>query len=176
MSVPGAIHVSYLNGYAPPWADALEQGIADVFPIPVHGISIELDLEAAFAVERRQYHATLLLAALLRMLPDPADKMVGLTAVDLFIPVLTFVYGQAQLDGAGAIVSTHRLHTDYYGLPPDEGLLVERSIKEAVHELGHAFGLVHCADYRCVMHAATYVEDVDLKDAAFCRACRAAIE
>ena len=172
MKVGRTIYVAYLNGYVPPWADALEQGVADEFTCPVRGLEVELDLAAAFTAERQQHHATLLLAALLRSLPDPAAKIVGFTQIDLFIPVLTFVFGQSQLSGSGALVSTHRLHTEYYGLPPDEGLLLERAIKEAVHELGHAFGLVHCTDYRCVMHAATYVEDVDLKEAAFCPGCR----
>ena len=176
MSVGRAIYMAYLNGYAPRWADALEDGVAEAYSDPVRRLEVELDLDAAFAAERRQYHSTLLLAGLLRHLPDPGSKIVGLTSVDLFIPVLTFVFGQAQLDGSGAVISTHRLHTDYYGLPLDEGLLLERSIKEAVHELGHTFGLVHCADYRCVMHAATYVEDVDLKDSVLCPACRTAVD
>jgi archaemetzincin len=85
--------------------------------------------------------------------------------------VLTFVFGQSQLDGSGAVVSIHRLRPEYYGLPRDEGLTVERAIKEAVHELGHAFGLVHCPDYTCVMHASTYVEEVDLKGSGYCDAC-----
>ena len=176
MSVGRAIYMAYLNGYVPRWADALEDGVAEAYSDSVRRLEVELDLKAAFAAERQQYHSTLLLAGLLRHLPDPGSKIVGLTSVDLFIPVLTFVFGQAQLDGSGAVISTHRLHTDYYGLPLDEGLLLERSIKEAVHELGHTFGLVHCADYRCVMHAATYVEDVDLKDSVLCPACRTAVD
>ncbi|NNK47715.1 MAG: archemetzincin, partial [Gemmatimonadetes bacterium] len=68
--------------------------------------------------------------------------------------------------------STHRLRNEYYGLPRDRERLIERTTKEVVHEVGHSFGLVHCQDYACVMHAATYVEDVDLKSADFCPACR----
>jgi len=86
------------------------------------------------------------------------------------------VFGQAQLAGPGAVVSTYRLRSEFYGLPSDEGALLERTIKECVHELGHAFGLVHCADFGCVMHASTSVEEVDLKPAGFCGRCAGALD
>jgi len=174
--VPVAVHVALLNGYAPRWTDALVNGIADAVSGPVEAFPVDLDTIMAFAPGRRQYHATLLLAALLRHRREPTAKILGLTSMDLFIPVLTFVFGQSQLDGPGAIVSTHRLRSEYYGLPPDEGLLLDRAIKEAVHELGHAFGLVHCPEADCVMHASTYVEEVDLKSSEFCTRCARSVE
>ncbi|MEJ2483909.1 MAG: archemetzincin, partial [Gemmatimonadota bacterium] len=100
-------------------------------------------------------------------------RIVGITAEDLFIPVLTFVFGQAQLGGPAAVVSGRRLHTDFYGLPSDDRLLVDRAVKEVVHELGHGFGLVPCPDRNCVMSSSTYVEDVDLKGEEYCAACHA---
>jgi archaemetzincin len=169
------IFVAFLNGYAPAWADAVLAGIAGSLPHPVCRLDLALDLQPYYAPERRQHHATLLLATLLRHLPASDAKIVGVTSEDLFIPVLTFVFGQSQLDGPAAVVSTHRLHNEFYGLPPDETLLLTRTVKEVLHELGHAYGLVHCRDQLCVMRASTYVEEVDLKDARFCEACTATI-
>lgn len=171
----GVIYLAYLNGYAPPWADILAQGVEATFDEPVQPLAVQVDTGPAYAPDRRQYHTTLLLAGLLRRLSEQGSEILGITGVDLYIPVLTFVFGQSQLGGSGAGISTYRLRTEFYDLPPDEGLLVERTIKEAVHELGHAFGLVHCSDYTCVVSVSTYVEEVDLKDAGFCRACRAAL-
>jgi archaemetzincin len=88
------------------------------------------------------------------------------------VPVLTFVFGEAQLDGNCALVSTARLKEEFYGMPPRRELARERLIKEAVHELGHTFGLRHCADWRCVMSSSHAVERLDVKGAAFCALCR----
>ena len=169
------IFVAFLAGYAPAWADAALSELAARLPRPVRRLDLAFDLQPYYAPDRRQHHATLLLATLLRHLPAPGAKIVGVTREDLFIPVLTFVFGQSQLDGPAAVVSTHRLHNEFYGLPADEGLLRERTVKEVLHELGHAYGLVHCPDQSCVMRASTYVEEVDLKDARFCGRCAAAV-
>jgi archaemetzincin len=173
--VAPTIYLAYLNGYRPRWSDTLTDGVAAAMPQPVEPRKLTLDLAPSYVSDRQQYHATLILAALLRHLPDADAKLVGVTNVDLFIPVLTFVFGQSQLNGAGAVVSTRRLHPDFYGLPPDDEQLAHRAVKETVHELGHAFGLVHCRDYRCVMSASTSVEDVDLKTTAFCGSCAAVL-
>jgi len=174
--VPAPIHLAYLDGPPPAWSDALVAGLADVFPNPIRPLAVPVDLAPCFNPGRQQHHATLALAALLRHRPDEASKILGVVPVDLFIPVLTFVFGQAQLAGPGAIVSTYRLRTEFYGLPGDEGVLVERAIKECAHELGHVFGLVHCDYYDCVMHASSTVDEVDLKGAAFCPHCVSELE
>lgn len=170
------VYLGFLDGYAPLWAGRVVEGAAQVLSHPVESVDLQMDLPRYYSVDRSQYNATLILAGLLRLNPDPQAKIVGITRIDLFIPVLTFVFGQAQLNGPGALVSTYRLRNEYYGLPRDEKRLVERTIKEVVHEAGHAFGLVHCPDYSCVMHAATYVEDVDLKSERFCTSCESLLQ
>jgi archaemetzincin len=85
------------------------------------------------------------------------------------------VFGEAQFDNPASIISVHRLRQQFYGLPEDLDLLYLRTEKEAVHELGHSFGLIHCRDYRCVMFLSYSVEDIDLKSPTFCPKCRAAL-
>lgn len=133
------------------------------------------DPELAFDSSRGQYHSRILLGQLLREPPPPdapaAARVLGVANVDLFIPVLTFVFGEAQLGDRAAVVSAHRLDNRLYGLPASPHLLFERLVKEAVHELGHTFGLLHCLEARCVMASSTYVEQIDLKGDRFCDRC-----
>lgn len=70
-----------------------------------------------------------------------------------------------------ALVSIHRLKNEFYGLPINQELLKNRLLKEAIHELGHTFGLIHCFTLKCVMNPSTYVEDIDQKSSYFCRSC-----
>lgn len=134
------------------------------------------DPEAAFDAGRGQYRATLLLKALLDDPQEaPAERVLGVTSVDLFTPVLTYVFGEAQLQGRAAVVSGHRLRSEAYGLPPDPRLFYERLHKEAVHELGHTYGLMHCRTIGCVMGASAYAEEIELKGASFCERCRAVV-
>lgn len=133
-------------------------------------------LEASFAYNllRSQYHSTEILKRLGQNADAQCWRVLGVTEFDLFIPIMTFVFGEAQLGGppgAAAVVSLRRLRQEFYGLPPDAALLDERLLKESLHELGHTLGLRHCADYRCVMSSSHSVENIDLKLAEYCHAC-----
>ena len=97
--------------------------------------------------------------------------MLGIVDVDLAIPMLSFLFGQAQFDGPIAVVSLCRLHQEFYGLPAQESLLRERTVKEVLHELGHTFGLVHCSEPTCAMSLATHIELVDSKAERYCERC-----
>ncbi len=134
-------------------------------------------LDPAFAYDqgRNQYHSTRLLE---RMTHEYATgfRILGVTPHDLYVPVLSFVFGEAQVNGLCAVVSTHRLREENYGLPPDPALLLDRLTKEAVHELGHTFGLRHCGDWTCVMASTNSVERLDIRTASFCEHCRPAAE
>ncbi len=96
--------------------------------------------------------------------------------MDLFVPVLTFVFGEAQVNGKAAVVSSYRLRDELYGLPKNPKRLKERLEKEAIHELAHTFGLIHCRNPECVMHSYTYAEEVDFKSKDFCSSCSALLE
>jgi archaemetzincin len=148
------------------------------------GLSVRMrtpwfDPESAFDPSRGQYRATLLLKALLgETSPQEqrAERILGVTNVDLFTPVLTYVFGEAQLSGRAAVVSCHRLRPEVYGLPPDTRVLYDRLHKEAMHELGHTFGLLHCPVVGCVMRASSYAEEIELKRAGFCEGCRSLLD
>lgn len=129
------------------------------------------DLSSVYDPTRNQYNSSGLLLQLIHDPPPETLKILGVTELDLFIPIFTFLFGEAQLNGIGSIVSAHRLHNPFYGLPEDRELLQTRLAKESIHELGHTFGLIHCFNLRCVMNTSTYVEDIDQKSAQFCRTC-----
>jgi archaemetzincin len=130
-----------------------------------------LDLDFAFNPLRAQYHSSEILKALTQHAWQETWRLLGVTEADLYIPILTFVFGEAQLGNTSALVSLHRLRQEYYGLPTDPQILSQRLLKEALHELGHTFGLHHCPDYRCVMSSAHGVERIDLKSSEFCTSC-----
>ncbi len=133
----------------------------------------KLDPAPSLHPERQQYLSTDLLSRMQAYLTPNSGRLLGVTSLDLYIPILTFVFGEAQMDGPCAVVSTHRLRQEFYGLPADPALLQVRLVKEAVHELGHTLGLVHCDDYECAMAASHTVELIDLKGSNLCRDCHA---
>jgi archaemetzincin len=142
--------------------------VARAFDAPVGILEAAARPTGTFDERRRQHSASRILAWLLAA--RPRGRVLGVTDVDLFNPVLTFVFGEAQLGGRAAVVSTARLLD---GAARDPRVLPERLAKEAVHELGHALGLVHCPDAACAMSRSAGVRDVDRKDGALCRGCRA---
>jgi archaemetzincin len=122
---------------------------------------------------RDQYVASSILQKLNEQpLSKDVAKIIGITDVDIFEPVFEYLFGEAQLDGLCAIVSTFRLHNLLYGLPEDRDLFFDRLYKEIVHELGHTFSLVHCFAPMCVMNPSTYIEQIDSKSREFCTSCR----
>jgi archaemetzincin len=132
-----------------------------------------LDPEFAFHVERQQYHSSEILQRMQSYLTADTWRMLGIVAVDLYIPILTFVFGEAQMGGPCAVVSAHRLRPEFYGLPPNPELFRQRVIKEAVHELGHTLRLTHCDNYRCAMAPSHAVELIDVKETLLCPTCQA---
>jgi archaemetzincin len=125
----------------------------------------------AYDAKRGQYEAIHILRAVIDSLPRDAARALAVVDADLFIPMLTFVFGQAQLKGKAALMSLARLRQEYYGLPPNAPLFYKRAEKEAMHEVGHTFGLIHCTDKECVMALSNSIQQVDGKFAEYCRSC-----
>ncbi len=142
------------------------------FKVPVNFRESRLDLSEFFDPGRRQYNGDKILHAVESSSTPDNLKTMGLFSVDLFIPILTYIFGQAFLNGKTGIASLYRLSNERYGIEADEKVLLERFTKEVIHELGHTFGLIHCMSPNCVMRSSTYVEDIDQKYRNFCHSCR----
>ncbi len=135
-----------------------------------------LDPTPSYHPERQQYHSSEILRRM-QVLVHPQDwRLLAVTDVDLYIPILKYVFGEAQMTGPCALVSTYRLRQEFYGLDRDDGLLGRRLLKESIHEIGHTLGLRHCQDYRCVMASSHAVEWIDLRETTLCESCRSQAE
>jgi archaemetzincin len=152
----------------------LRAGLASAFRVPCDILEESLDPSFALHAVRLQFHSSEILAQMHGGLRT-GFRMLGVTEADLYIPILTFVFGEAEVGGSCAVVSSHRLRQEFYGLPADPQLERERLLKEAVHELGHTLELTHCNDYRCVMAASHSVEWIDMKESQFCDDCRESV-
>ena len=142
------------------------------FGLPVTIKEGFIDISEFYDPVRRQYNGTKLLKEIDTLYASDYAKTLGLFSVDLFIPILTFIFGQAYLNGRSGIASYYRLSNERYGINGDNKIITGRFQKEVIHELGHTFGLVHCHTPTCVMRSSTYVEDIDQKDFYFCSQCR----
>jgi len=129
------------------------------------------NVDFAYDARREQYHSTAILQKLADGVPDDTYKILAITEVDLFIPILTYVYGEAQLGGTACIISTHRLQAEEAAGNPGNRSFEDRIVKEAIHELGHTFNLRHCPEHTCIMHYCRNIDDVDRKSDQLCRHC-----
>jgi archaemetzincin len=131
-----------------------------------------LDPTPSFHVERQQYHSSEILQRMQSCIHRETWRLLGVTDVDLYIPILKYVFGEAQMNGPCALVSSHRLHEEFYGLQRNDALLGQRMLKESIHELGHTLNLRHCTGYQCIMASAHAVEWIDLRGSSLCEACQ----
>ena len=150
----------------------ISEDISQIFQFPVKVKECPTDLSPYYSPGRRQYDGNKILQLVTELSPQQSVKSLGLLKVDLFIPIFTYIYGQATFKGKTGIVSLYRLRNELYGLKQNYILQIERLRKVVIHELGHTFGLIHCFNPDCVMRSSTYVEDLDQKGIHFCSHCQ----
>ena len=157
----GEIQASVLAHLCTALTETFEQPcrVGPALPVPEH----------AFDPRRAQYSAHALLQQLHR---GQAERVLGVVDLDLYVPGLNFVFGLADRREKRAVVALPRLRQRFYGARDDEALFLARAAKEAVHELGHTYGLEHCRDRRCVMTFSNSLADTDYKGQGFCPRCR----
>lgn len=137
--------------------------------------NIELDLKNFFNESRNQYYSTEIISTSIPLTEQLNGKVILLVNVDLFVPVFTYLFGEAQLNGKLSIVSTFRLYEEFYTGRTNDKLFYKRVLKEVLHELGHNFGLIHCENWNCVMHSSAGIEEVDVKGEFYCKKCEAVV-
>jgi archaemetzincin len=151
--------------------ERISKALKQTFRAPVNKISLSIDTDILYSQERNQYYSTGFIEQSAAQTGNLNGKIILMTELDIYVPVLTFLFGEAQLNGKHSIVSVFRLHEEFYSGVTNNELLFERTVKEVHHELGHNFGLIHCNNWDCVMHSSNNVEEVDLKGSAYCRKC-----
>jgi archaemetzincin len=167
----GCVQIAPVGFFAPDLLSAVADTIRRIFGFECRTAPLIEEIAFAYDGDRKQYHSTPILQTLTENAPAEVFKVLAITREDLFIPILTHVYGEAQLGGTSCIVSTHRLG-EGISMVNRRGLYIERVTKEAAHELGHTFDLRHCKDSHCIMHYCRSISDVDHKSGDFCRYCR----
>ncbi|MHB1550235.1 MAG: archaemetzincin family Zn-dependent metalloprotease [Vulcanimicrobiaceae bacterium] len=140
----------------------------------LYSVSVERPLavpRGAVNSTRGQMFLSTLTSKILREYPDDHGLLLALTEFDLYKTSHRFIFGDADEQRRLAVVSFHRLRSEFYGENADENVLFQRVLKECVHELGHALGLKHCYNARCAMYFSNSIFETDNKMSHFCEIC-----
>jgi archaemetzincin len=151
--------------------ERLQVDLGKVFGRKVEVGQRMLHPDYAYNKKRNQYLSTAILKTLMEQKEYTAyDRMLGIVDQDLYVPELNFVFGEAGQKAS--VISLTRLRQEFYHLPQDETLFYRRALTEAVHELGHTYGLGHCRNSQCVMFFSNSLLDTDRKGSDFCLECK----
>lgn len=162
---PGRIILALMSNLPPVTLPELSAYLKKVFDLPVETVEMSHDVSFAWNRRRKQYSSPLILDKLREIPKGPQDRILGIVDVDLFCPDYDFVFGEAEPTAGIATLSTFHLNEDH----PDAALLRTRTVKEAVHEVGHLFELGHCEDPYCVMSFSSgNLPQIDAKTASVC--------
>jgi archaemetzincin len=153
----------------------IKENLEQIFPDTTYKVVAEKMplLDRAFDKKRSQYRSNMILSEIQAFAERQKDfdHVLGVVDVDIFVPELNFIFGEASCPGKAALISLWRLRPEFYGEPPEDALFLARAVKEAVHELGHTLGLRHCRRSSCVMHFSNSIFDTDKKQSLFCDDC-----
>jgi len=149
----------------------LKQRLENTFNSSVRVVSAMEDLAYSYDVDRKQYRSPLLLERLERINRSREHKILGVVDVDLYSPGYDFIYGEANQSTGIATLSTYRLRSRKSNRQSALKVFRERVVREALHEVGHLFGLGHCTSPKCVMRTCICSAEVDKAGNEFCPQC-----
>jgi archaemetzincin len=150
----------------------LRTALSKFLLLPVRVLHPQPMPQHTYHLIRHQYNAVQLLEFLLDQKENQAFRILGVTAADLYIPIFTFIFGEAQLSGKTAIISVFRPRGDAGGPAPLRQIFLTRLLKLSLHELGHTFGLKHCLEDGCLMAFSSNLEKLDQQKLALCQYCQ----
>ena len=173
----GILRVGQVDSYA---IDRVQENLNMIFPKTKCALVSEILSipEEAFSKARQQYRSDVILSRVHGYAEKEKvlDRVLGIVDVDIFVQELNFVFGEAELPGKAALISLWRLKPEFYSKASNAELFVDRSTKEAVHELGHTLGLGHCSNPFCVMYFSNSIFETDRKQSLFCNKCHVTVE
>jgi archaemetzincin len=161
--VDSEVLVGVQQGLVKTFPDTACTIIKKVLPVP----------KLAFDKKRNQYSSSVILNEI-RVFASQNEKfhgVLGVVDVDIFVPELNYVFGEAYTPGRAALISLWRLKPQFYGENSGADFFVLRALKESIHELGHTLGLPHCPRSLCVMHFSNSIFDTDKKQSLLCDQC-----
>ncbi len=149
----------------------IQQRLGEIFAWTFDGGSQIEPPRSAYDFKKKQYQSKAILAALRALELKEDERILGVTYVDLYAPGLSFIFGEADAEHGVALISLWRMRQVYRSLPGEKKLFAERFVKEAMHQLGHTYGLGHCWAPRCAMFPTNSLRETDKKQAFFCYEC-----